>query len=79
MRVIGKVNGNGGLADVYVDDVKQLVPIDCWNPSPRDRQVLYYKNGLENTQHTIKIVARGSGYTVKARKGYYAAKNTDLH
>jgi VWFA-related protein len=27
----------------------------------------------------IKIVARGSGYTVKARKGYYAAKNTDLH
>lgn len=27
----------------------------------------------------IKVIARGSGYTVKARKGYYAAKNTDLH
>jgi VWFA-related protein len=27
----------------------------------------------------IKIVARGSGYTVKARKGYYAGKNRDLH
>jgi VWFA-related protein len=27
----------------------------------------------------IKVVARGSGYTVKARKGYYAAKSTDLH
>lgn len=27
----------------------------------------------------IKVVARGSGLTVKARKGYYAAKTTDLH
>jgi VWFA-related protein len=25
----------------------------------------------------IKVVARGSGYTVKARKGYYAAKSSD--
>jgi VWFA-related protein len=29
--------------------------------------------------HQIKIVARGSGYTVRARKGYYAAKSTDFH
>jgi len=29
--------------------------------------------------HQIKILARGSGYTVKARKGYYAAKTTELH
>jgi VWFA-related protein len=29
--------------------------------------------------HQIKIVARGSGYTVKARKGYYAAKSTEFH
>jgi VWFA-related protein len=29
--------------------------------------------------HQIKIAARGSGYTVKARKGYYAAKSTDFH
>src|SRR5262249_54197390 len=27
----------------------------------------------------IKIIARGSGLTVKARKGYYAGKNRDLH
>ena len=27
----------------------------------------------------IKVVARGSGYSVKARKGYYAAKSTDFH
>jgi len=27
----------------------------------------------------IKVVVRGSGLTVKARKGYYAAKSTDLH
>jgi VWFA-related protein len=27
----------------------------------------------------IKIVPRDSSYTVRARKGYYAAKNTDIH
>jgi VWFA-related protein len=27
----------------------------------------------------IKVTARGSGYTVKARKGYYAARTTDNH
>ncbi|MHB1001488.1 MAG: carboxypeptidase regulatory-like domain-containing protein [Armatimonadota bacterium] len=60
VRVIGSVKPDGGKADVYIDGVKQLVGIDCWNPSPRNRQVLYYKNGLSEGQHTIKIVATGT-------------------
>jgi hypothetical protein len=60
VRLIGRADPFGGEADVFVDDVKQLVPIDCWNPSPRSQQVLYYKNGLSAGPHTLKVVARGA-------------------
>lgn len=59
VRLIGPAEPSGGLADVYVDGVKQLVHIDCWNPSPRSGQVLYYKNGLSQGRHVLKVVARG--------------------
>ena len=60
VRLIGRADAFGGEADVFVDDIKQLVPIDCWNPSPRSQQVLYYKNGLAAGPHTLKVVARGA-------------------
>jgi hypothetical protein len=60
VRLIGRADAFGGEADVFVDDVKQLVPIDCWNPSPRAQQVLYYKNGLSAGPHALKVVARGT-------------------
>lgn len=60
VRLIGRVDEFGGLADVYLDGVKQLVHIDCWNPTARDGQVLYYKNGLERGPHTLTIVVRGA-------------------
>jgi hypothetical protein len=60
VRLIGRADPSGGLADVFVDDVLQLVPIDCWNPAPRSQQVLYYKNGLSSGAHTLKVVARGA-------------------
>ncbi|MHC1768544.1 MAG: malectin domain-containing carbohydrate-binding protein [Verrucomicrobiia bacterium] len=61
VRVIGSFGPQGGLADVYLDGEKQRVPIDCWNPAQRNGQVLYYRNGLAQGQHTLKIVARGEG------------------
>ena len=61
VRVFGSVDPKGGLADVYLDGVKQLTLIDCWNPSARHQQLLYYKNGLANKTHEIKIVVRGKG------------------
>ena len=41
----------------------------------------YYSTNTANDGkfRQIKIVPRDSGYTVKARKGYYAAKGTDIH
>ena len=35
VQLIGRAAPDGGLADVWIDGVKQLVFIDCWNPSPR--------------------------------------------
>jgi len=61
IRVIGKVDAFGGHADVYIDGDKQPAPIDCWNPTAREKQLLFYKNGLNNGSHTLKIVARGTG------------------
>jgi hypothetical protein len=61
LRILGSVGPEGGLADVYLDGEKQLVQVDCWNPLPRDGQVLYYRNGLAQAPHTLKLIARGAG------------------
>ncbi len=59
-RVIGRVDPAGGLADVYLDGVKQLVGVDCWTPGAvRQGRVLYYRNGLPNGPHELRVVARG--------------------
>lgn len=71
VRVIGRMDTGGGIADVYLDDEKQIVPVDCWGPSRRDSQVLYWKNGLENGEHSIKIVARGDKRPVASAAKVY--------
>lgn len=60
VRLIGRADPFGGRADVFIDDEKQIVPIDFWNPSPRLEQVIYYKNGLKDGEHTLRIVALGT-------------------
>jgi hypothetical protein len=59
VRLVGSVAPDGGKADIYVDGVKQLVGVDFWNPRPIDQQLLYYRNGLPQGQHTLRVVARG--------------------
>lgn len=61
VRVTGDVGPDGGRAEVFLDGVKQLVGIDYWNPKPRAGQVVYYRNGLPNEDHTLRIVALGKG------------------
>ncbi|MGB9877172.1 MAG: malectin domain-containing carbohydrate-binding protein [bacterium] len=61
VRIIGSVGPEGGLADIYIDGEKQLVGIDCWSPLKREKQVLYYKSGLPEGEHLIKIVPLGKG------------------
>jgi hypothetical protein len=59
VRLIGRTDRFGGLADVYLDGTKQLVHVDCWNPTARSQQVLYYINGLSPGPHVLRVVARG--------------------
>lgn len=61
VRLVGAVGPDGGLADVYLDGAKQLCGIDFWNPYRLQQQVVYYKNGLTNQPHTLKVVALGAG------------------
>ncbi|MBI4601927.1 MAG: hypothetical protein HY721_08190 [Planctomycetes bacterium] len=60
VRLLGSVGPEGGTADVYLDGAKQLVPIDCWSPSARRRQVLFYRNGLAPGRHELRVEARGA-------------------
>jgi hypothetical protein len=59
VRLLGRADPGGGKADVYLDGAKQLCGIDFWCPTPRDRQVMCYKNGLAQGKHSLKIVALG--------------------
>ncbi len=59
VRLVGPVSRAGGRAEVYIDGIRQLVPIDCYSPIPMHWQILYYDNGLANTRHTLKIVVEG--------------------
>jgi len=56
VRVIGHVGPDGGRADVFLDGVKQTAGIDFWNPKERRDQVVYYKNGLMDGPHSIRVV-----------------------
>ncbi|MCX7428630.1 MAG: malectin domain-containing carbohydrate-binding protein [Planctomycetia bacterium] len=60
VRLVGRFAPDGGLADVYLDGAKQRVGIDCFNPAIRHQQVLYYRNGLAQGDHVLKIVVRGA-------------------
>jgi hypothetical protein len=57
MRLIGAVSPRGGKAEIYLDGVKQLVGIDFWNPRELQQQVVYYRNGLSQGKHVIRVVA----------------------
>lgn len=60
VRLVGRADPHGGKADVYLDGVKQLCGIDFWCPRPLDQQIVWYRNGLAQGKHSLKIVAHGA-------------------
>ena len=71
VRLIGSANPKGGLSDIYIDGEKQHVFLDCWNPYSFDQKILYYRNGLSNGKHELKIVARGAKNLLSAGENIY--------
>jgi hypothetical protein len=60
VRLIGTVQRDGGLADVFIDGAKQLAGVDCWMPfDARQQQIIFGRSGLADGQHEIKVVVRG--------------------
>jgi hypothetical protein len=59
VRLIGRVSPDGGRADVFLDDVRQLAGVDFWNPRELTGQVLFYRSGMTNGPHTLRIVPAG--------------------
>lgn len=60
VRLLGRFGPDGGKADVILDGVKQPAPIDCWCRHARDQQILYYKNGLAQGKHLLRVVLLGT-------------------
>lgn len=71
VRLVGHVDENGGLADVILDGTPQKTPVDFWNPSARDRQVLYSRSGLTNGGHILEIISRGKGNPISSGANTY--------
>ena len=61
VRLIGSVGPDGGLADIYLDGVRQLTLVDSYSPTVARGQVIYHRSGLSNTKHELKVVAAGAG------------------
>lgn len=55
------MGSGGGLADIYLDGVRQLTLVDGYNPTFARGQVLYHRSGLSNAKHELKVVAAGAG------------------
>jgi len=71
VRLIGRAGPTGGLATVDLDGVSQLVPIDCYSPISVYQQTLYYRNGLSNGSHTIKVMVQASHRPVSRGNDVY--------
>jgi hypothetical protein len=71
VRLIGEATPSGGLARVYLDGTLQLVPIDCYSPVPVYQQILYYRNGLSNGSHRLKILVEGTHRPLSSGNNVY--------
>ena len=62
IRVFGWSAPEGGLAEVYLDGVKQAAAIDCWQPYSRAFPgLLFSRADLLKNEHTLQILALGKG------------------
>lgn len=84
IKWIGSKNDDYGFAEVYIDDKKQGKRIDNYSASPLRQQVLFFKTGLLNKEHKIKIVvcnkknSASAGYRQDVDAFEYTTNNVDL-
>ena len=69
VRVFGETGPEGGWAHVYMDGQREPTLMECWSPEGRSKQLLYYRNGLENKRHDLKIVVLGEANPISKGTG----------
>jgi hypothetical protein len=61
VAVLGKLDGDGGLAEVYLDGRRQKLRLDAWVPENTHDNVLWQIDSLADHDHTLRIVVLGKG------------------
>jgi beta-galactosidase GanA len=74
IRWIGSKTNNHGLADVYIDGVKQAT-VDC--SGSQNQAVLFAASGLTDGTHTLKIVVNGT-HSAGSTDNYVSIDAIDL-
>jgi hypothetical protein len=59
VAVLGRLDQAGGRADVYLDDTKQVLPLDAYIVPNTHDDVLWQAYDLKPGEHTLRIVTRG--------------------
>jgi hypothetical protein len=63
VRLLGWSAPDGGLAEVYLDGVRQTSAIDCWQPYTLGfswaGQVLFSRSDLLDNEHTLQVLVLG--------------------
>lgn len=59
INYIAATSNNLGKCDIYIDGVLEQSGVDAYSPTLEPQKSLFYKDGLDNGQHTIKIVVTG--------------------
>lgn len=76
IRMIGAKNSTCGAMDVYLDGELVLQDQQLSSPSG-DGQELFSLTGLENREHTLRIVNKGGGQINKISYDYFVVKKED--
>lgn len=59
VAILGRVDSQGGQADVYLDGKKQERGVESWTDDRTHDNVLWHAYGLKNGRHTVRIVPTG--------------------
>ena len=59
MKWISNLDGNHGIADVYLDGTK-VRTVDLYAAAKQNQYVAYQATGLTDGPHTLKIVVTGN-------------------
>jgi hypothetical protein len=59
VAILGRIDPQGGRADVYLDGKKQERGVESWTDERTHDNVLWHAYGLKNGRHIVRIVPTG--------------------